>query len=215
MIKRNILILAALLLTFASFSQSSPQSGAILDKAYEAYEASQGIILSFTATTSEADGTTYMTQSGKAAIKGNRFQLEMEEMDIWFDGETQWVLMKEANEVNISNPTGQEIAAISPLALLGMYKNGYTLKAPLTGKVNGKNVYQIDMVPTHDRNDFKSVVVAIDKTTNTIVQVTLTMRNGMLNKIDITNYNANHQFSDVYFQFDQTKHPRVEIVDLR
>ena len=215
MMKRNILTTAALLFAFVISAQGPVDAKAILDKAYNAYEASQGIILSFTFTSMEADGTTYMAQSGKAFIKGNRFKLKMEVMDIWFDGETQWVWLKDVDEVNISNPTGREIAAISPLALLGIYKNGYTLKAPRSQTVNGKNVHLVEMVPAVTNNDFKAVSVAIEKSSHTLVQVILTMSNGMRNKIDITNYNANHKFSDAEFMFDMTAHPEVEIIDLR
>jgi Outer membrane lipoprotein-sorting protein len=213
--KKNILTIAALLFVFGSFSQNSGDARAILNKAYAAFEASDGIQLFFKNTTLEPEGVEYESQSGKAFIKGNRFKLEMDAMDIWFDGTTQWVLMKEVNEVSISNPTGEEVAAISPLALLGMYKNGYTLKAPLSGTVNGKSVHLIEMIPTNGSKEFKAVAVAIDKGTNTILQIILTMGNGMKNKIDISNYNANYKFNDTEFTFDKTKHPGVEIVDLR
>jgi outer membrane lipoprotein-sorting protein len=215
MTKRNILTLAALLLAFASFSQSPAASRALLDKSYAAYEASRGIVLSFTSTTLEADGTTSMLQKGKAFIKGNRFKLEMESMDVWFDGETQWVWMKDVNEVNISSPDPQEIAAISPLALLGMYKNGYTLKAPRSEMMNGKNVFVVEMTPAISNREFKAVKTAIEKNSHTLVQVILTMKNGMTNKIDITDYNANHLLSDATFKFDITAYPKIQIIDLR
>jgi len=67
------------------------------------------------------------------------------------------VLMKEVNEVNISQPTAQEVASISPLALFGIYKEGYTLSPPVTTTVNGKQAYRIDMVPTSNKGDFQSV----------------------------------------------------------
>ena len=213
--KINITLLAALLLSLPLFSQHNAESKAILDKAYAGFESSHGIRLSFKTTTQESDGTDYPPESGVAYIRGDRFKLVMEAMDIWFDGETQWVFIKEANEVNISKPTGQEIAAVSPLALLGMYKNGYTLKAPVSATVSGTNVYQIHMTPVAGNQDFKTVTASIDKKTHTIVQVILTMANGMKTKIDITNYNANHQFNEPFFQFDKALHPGVEIVDLR
>jgi outer membrane lipoprotein-sorting protein len=136
-------------------------------------------------------------------------------MDIWFDGETQWVWMKDVNEVNISNPSAQEIATISPLALLGMYKNGYTLKAPRSQTMNGKNVYVVEMIPATSNKEFKAVKTAIEKNSYTLVQVILTMKNGMTNKIDITDYNANHLLSDATFKFDVTAYPKVQIIDLR
>jgi len=125
MLKKYILTATALFFALATFPQNNSSARAMLDKAYAAYEASSGIRLSFQSMTLEPDGTEYISQTGIASIRGNKFKIETEAVDIWFDGETQWVLMKDVNEVNISNPTGQEIAAISPLALLGMYKNGY------------------------------------------------------------------------------------------
>lgn len=213
--KRNLLTYALLCIAALTFAQTSTQSKAILDKAYEAYAASEGIKLAFTLTAVETDGTAYPAQQGEAIVKGNKLKLTMDAIDTWFDGKTQWVLMKEVNEVNISNPTGQEVAAVSPLALLGMYKNGFALKAPATKTVNGKSAFVIEMVPTGSNNDFKTVSVAVDKKTNTVLQVNLTLKNGMKNKIDISNYNANYKFSDTDFVFDKNKHKGVEVVDLR
>lgn len=213
--KKNILTLALLFMAFASFAQTSTEAKNILDKAYSDYEKSEGIQLSFKLTTSEANGSTHPSESGEAMVKGDKFRLKMEFIDTWFDGKTQWVLMKDANEVNISNPTGQEIAAVSPLALLGMYKNGYALKAPASKTVNGKSAHVIDMTPTAKNADFKTVSVAIDKKNNTILQVNITLKNGMKNKIDITQYNANYKFDDSEFVFNKGKYPGVEVIDLR
>jgi outer membrane lipoprotein-sorting protein len=213
--KISITLLATLLLSLPLLSQNDAASKAILDKAFAGFEASKGIRLSFQTTIMESDGTEYPSESGVAYIRGNRFKLVMETMDIWFDGVTQWVLIKEANEVNISNPTRQEIAAVSPLALLGMYKSGYSLKAPVSATVNGKNVYQIQMTPTAGNKDFTSVVASIDKKSHTLVQVILTTVNGVKTKIDITGYNPDHQFDEPFFRFDKALYPDVEIVDLR
>jgi outer membrane lipoprotein-sorting protein len=96
-----------------------------------------------------------------------------------------------------------------------MYKSGYSLKAPVSATVNGKNVYQIQMTPTAGNKDFTSVVASIDKKSHTLVQVILTTVNGVKTKIDITGYNPDHQFDEPFFRFDKALYPDVEIVDLR
>lgn len=155
-------------------------------------------------------------QQGEAHIKGDKFKLEMEAMEVWFDGKTQWVFIKEVNEVNISQPTEQEIASISPIALLGMYKNGYSLEKLIETTVNGKNAYRIEMVPgTGSNRDFKSLSVAIDRATHTLVQAILTFSNDLRTQIDITKYNANYHYPDSEFTFNPIDYPGVEIVDLR
>ncbi len=213
--KKNILTVAVFFFALTAYPQNSGEAKAILDRAFAAFEASAGIKLSFKSATVDKDGTEYETQSGEAIIKGNRFKIQTDAADIWFDGETQWILIKEVNEVNIINPTGQELASISPLALLGMYRNGYKLKAPVSKTVNGKKVNQIDMVPVTGNNDFKAVSVAVDMASNNIVQIILTMGNGMKNRIEISDCNSNYKFIDSEFRFDKNKHPGVEIVDLR
>ncbi|HCB89662.1 MAG TPA: hypothetical protein DEP71_10315, partial [Porphyromonadaceae bacterium] len=140
---------------------------------------------------------------------------EMPTIDTWFDGKTQWVLMKDLNEVNISHPSNEEIASISPLALLSMYKTGFTLDTPASGIINGKNAFVINMSPTGSKSDFKKISVGIDKKTNSVLQVDITLKNGMRNKIDINDYNTNYNFTDTEFIFNKDQHKGVEVVDLR
>ena len=213
--KRLASILLVLSLTVAAFGQDSPQSRTILDKTHSGYMLSNGIKLSFTSSVGEAGANQFDAQKGEAFIKGNKFRLEMDEMNIWFDGTTQWVLLKDVDEVNISNPTESELASVSPLALLGIYREGYSLKAPVSKTVNGKNVNFIDMTPVAANSDIKAISVAVDKTNNRLVQVIMTMSNDILTKIDITDYNDNFKFNDSEFIFNKNNHPGVEIVDLR
>jgi outer membrane lipoprotein-sorting protein len=215
MIKKSTLTLAILFITLATFAQNSTEARAILDRAFAAYESSNGISLQFTISITEANGMEHQAQSGKAKIRGDMFRLMMDDIHIWFDGTTQWVLLKSVDEVNISNPTSDEIATISPLALLGMYRDGYLLQPPVLQTINGQNAYVIEMVPASNNSNFREVSVAIDRQTHTVVQVNLTLCNGMRNRIDITNYNANHNFSDSEFVFNVNDFPGVEVIDLR
>lgn len=223
--KRLLLITTTLFITLASFSQKSisqrstaqvsSDSKAILDRAYNAYRASDGIKLSFKLYVTDQNGEAYRPELGTALVKGDKFKISTSSTDVWFNGKTQWVLIKNANEVNITNPTDEEIATISPLALLGMYQKGYTLKKPVSKTINGKSSYVIELVPAKSNKEFVSVHVAIEKRSNTIVQVILKLKNGATNKIDITNYSSNNKFADSEFTFNKNSYKRLEIIDLR
>lgn len=213
--KRKILTIVALLFTLLIYAQQSTEARALLDNTYRSFEASKGIRLTFRAATIGPDGSEQMSMNGTAFIRGNKFRLETNEMDIWFDGATQWVLMKEVNEVNISSPTAEEITSVSPLALLGIYRDGYTLSAPKEKIHNGKSLTMIRMLPAVGISAYSEVDALIDSNKQTLVQVTLTLRNGTKQRIAITDYNANHNYSDTEFRFDKTRYPNVEIIDLR
>lgn len=213
--KKYILAIAALLTVSAGFAQPVANARNILDKAYSAYEDSNGIKMAFSITTTDENGTAYQPQTGTAQIKGNKFKIEMPTIDTWFDGKTQWVLMKDLNEVNISHPSNEEIAFINPLELLSMYKTGFTLNPPVTATINGKSVFIINMSPTGSKSDFKKISVGVDKKNNSVLQVDITLKNGLRNKIDISDYNTNYNFPDTEFTFNKDDHKGVEIVDLR
>lgn len=209
------IILSASFLFGPATAQDQDSARKLLDKAYSVYEKSDGIELSFHSTMMDKEGTSYSTQTGKALVRGEKFKLEMDNMIIWFDGKTQWVWMKEVNEVNVSTPSSNEIASISPLSILGIYKNGVTLKQPFTGKINGQSVQIVNMIPTNGNKEFKSITIALDKVSGNILQITVHMSDNTKNVIDILNYNPNYQFEEKTFQFDKQNHPEAEIVDLR
>jgi len=213
--KKYILTITALCIAITVFSQNTDESRNILSRVSTAFEASNGVKLSFMLHIIELNGDTFHAQSGEAQIRGDRFHLTMDAVDVWFDGITQWTLMHDIDEVYINTPSAGEIATISPLALLGMYRSGFQISAPVSKTVNEVSAHVIEMTPASENDHFQTISVAIDKQTNTVVQVNLTMDNGMKTRIDITDYNANHNFPDHYFVFPADDFQNVIIVDLR
>jgi len=214
--KKNIFTFLFFFLSgLLSFAQSSEEARKILDRFYESYEQSRGVTFSFEVTTIDANGMRYHPQQGEAMMKGDKFKLDLNTAIIWFDGKTQWVLLKDVGEVNISTPSAKELAFISPLALLRLYKSGYTLKKPVSAIVNGQSAYVIEMIPTTSYSDFKQLSVAVDKKTNRVLQIKTTLKNNQISIIDIKNYSDNHNFPDSVFVFNKAEYPDVEVVDLR
>ena len=210
-----ILSLSILLLSVASYAQSSAESKAILDKASQLFEQSEGVKLSFILSPDSPEGGAFEPQEGVAFVKRNKFKLDMPYTTTWFDSTTQWVLLKDAYKVNISSPTDEELISISPLGLLNMYKTNYVLKKPVAGSFNGKATTEIEMFPINKSQDFESLTITLNNKTNSVVMVKFTTRDGNKNKLTIADYNSNNKFTDELFQFNKKNHPGVEIIDLR
>jgi outer membrane lipoprotein-sorting protein len=210
-----IFSLSILFFSATLYAQSSAESKAILDKASQLFEQSEGVKLSFVLAPDSPDGGNFEPQEGVAFIKRNKFKLDMPYSTTWFDGTTQWVLLKDANEVNISSPAAEDLVSISPLGLLNMYKTNYTLKSPTTRTFNGNATTEIEMTPINKRQDFERLTIAIDKKTNSVVMVRFTTRDGNKNKLTISNYNSNNKYTNDLFKFNKNNHPGVEIIDLR
>lgn len=211
-----ILVISILLVSAATYAQkSSAKSMSILDKASQLFKQSEGVKLSFTLSPDSPEGGAFEPQQGVAFIKRDKFKLDMPYSTSWFNGTTQWVLLKDANEVNISNPTPEELISISPLGILNMYKTNYVLKEPVSNSFNGKATTEIEMTPINRWEDFESLTITLDNKTNNIVMIRFTTRDGSKNKLTISDYNSNNKFTNDIFQFNKSNHPGVEIIDLR
>lgn len=213
--RKFMLTIAALLLFSFSHAQSSAKSKSMLDQASQRYEKSEGIKLVFTMNTIDADGTKYEPQPITAFVKGNKFKLNLPYATTWFDGKTQWVLLNDANEVNISTPSADELSIISPLALLNMYKSGYILKEAVNKTINGQEVAEIEMTPTDKTQDLRTISISINKKTNVVAEVKFTLKNGLHNKLTISEFNINEKYPNELFSFNKLNHPGVEVIDLR
>ena len=213
--RKLFLSISALFIITFSYAQGSAKAKSILDNANQQYEKSEGIKLIFTMNTKEADGTQYEPQPGTAIVKGNKFKLDLPYATTWFDGTTQWVLLKDANEVNINNPAEQDLASISPLALLNMYKTGYILKEPISQTVNGQDVFVIEMSPTDKFQEIKNISIAINKKTNGIAELRFITNNGIENRLKISEFNINEKYPNDLFSFNKLNHPGIEVIDLR
>lgn len=205
------------MLTFflSVFCLNAQNAKDILDKANLAYNQAGGIVASFTINTEDVKGKTIYSQDGKAYLKGNKFKIDVPDGITWFDGKTQWVYAKGGDEVNVSNPTGEELAGVSPSVLLSLYKAGFKLIYKGEKKEKTKTVYVIEMIPLGKKTEFSKMIVTIDKATNIFTSVSTYGKDGMDNHLIINKIQTGVNLSDAVFVFNKKEYPGVEVIDLR
>lgn len=188
---------------------------AILDKASEAYNKAGGVTANFTLDIKDTKAKTTYSYDGKAYMKGNKFKIEIPDAITWFDGKTQWVYVKDTEEVNISNPSGEELQGISPSALFNIYKTGFNLVYKGEKRANAKNVLEVELTPIKKGRDITKIIVQIDKANNIFSTITAVDKSGLENILSIKKYQTGIELADTTFSFDKKNYPRAEIVDLR
>lgn len=166
----------------------------------------------FTATSFK--GTTEQgSTKGTMLLQGKKMQLSTDEMKMWYNGKTQWSLMSESGEVNVSNPTDGEIANMNPYSFINLYKNGYKMTARQT-KLRGKDVYEVHMTARNAANNTQEIYVDVTKSDYTPLCIRIRQDNDW-NRISIHTLQGNQHFSDADFEFPKSEYPNVEIIDLR
>ena len=148
-----------------------------------------------------------MNASGTIAIKGKKFHASTPQATIWFDGKTQWTYVKDNDEVNVSNPTDAELAAINPYNFIYMYKNGYTY----TMTKKGGN-FEVHLKAT-GKKGISEMYILVNQKSYTPSQIRMKQQKGWTT-IDIKNFKKANM-ADGTFRFNSKDFPSAEIIDLR
>ena len=173
----------------------------ILRKAAAAYENSNGISASFTMFTRSAGQNAGESFEGTIQMKGDKF--------------TQWTYVERNDEVNVTNPTGEELQFTNPALLLNSYKKGFTAayKGESTAP-NGKAAYDVELTPKK-KGDIVKVELQIEKYSNFPARITVTSKNGVSSTIQISQLKTGINQPDRFFVFNEGDYPDVEVIDLR
>lgn len=208
------LIFILLAMTSVLFCRAQADAKSVLDKASAAFAKNNGVKADFKLQIS-SQGRTNGQTSGTIRIKGNKFVMEAPEGTTWFNGTTQWSYLTATEEVNISNPSEEELQSINPYLLLSTYKKGFTYQLGSTQTYQGKQVYEVLLMPVNKKSDIASITLYIQKSTYQPLYIELRQTNNSLSKITVTGYSVKQDFPDKLFSFDKKEYPDAEEIDLR
>ena len=200
--KRTYLLVLILFLSVSLSAQKDKQAREILDKTANALQQAGGIRAIFGG-----------TGNGTLLLKGNQFYLNSGGIQSWFDGKTQWSYLESSEEVNVSNPTPEELQTINPYALLSIYKNGYNYKYAGTKSRNGKQGFEVILTP-ENKQDITSITLFVSQTYQPLY-IKVEQNNKSANEIIVTSYQTNQPLDNATFKFDKKKFPNAEVIDLR
>lgn len=196
-----------------AFGASAQTAKEVLAKAKTALQNAGGIEASLHIET--LNGQQPSTTQGQIRLKGEKFVLDTPESATWFDGKTQWTYLNDNNEVNITNPTTEEIESINPYALLSLHERGYTYTLGAQTTYKGKAVYEVRLSSPNTRSDILKLTVLLDKSSYYPVYIEGDFQNDVHSRISVSEFKQGVQFNDAFFVFDKNKYPQVEIIDLR
>ena len=201
----------ALVMT-CSISAFAQDAQTVLDAAAARIQKAGCIRAQFKATS--FSGTTPKGETmGSMLIKGSKFQMTTPELTTWFDGKTQWSMLREAGEVNITEPTEEEIDAMNPAAFVNLYKKGYraTLRPSI---LRGQKTYEVHLTATKSHLPITEIYVDVTQKDHTLLCVRA-KQDGNWTRLSILSFDTDKKAKDSDFQFPSKDFPNIELIDLR
>lgn len=210
---KHILFAIALLLALPAISQNDPAAKALLDKVSKKFKGLTTVQGSYSLTVTTRAGKPAGKKSGQIFVKGTKYKITEQSMQILCDGKKVWKYEPAANEVSVS-AVDNSSGAITPQKLFtNFYDKDFLYKLNGPANVNGKKVQEIEMTPTDKRKSFFKVYVYIDEAQNMIVSSKIYENSGNIYNYSISNLKTNAAMADNLFAFDKAKYPGVEVIE--
>ena len=215
--KNTFLLLAsALLLTVSTHAQDDARSRVIVDKL---------VAKSKTWTSFEADFATRLQstkdkldvkQVGTIKTKGKKFNLVLADNTIINDGIALYTYNKESNEVTISD-AGEMDQEMDPSKLFTLYEKGFKSQfVEEKADAAGAMLQTIKLFPLDAAaKPYHTIILTVDKAKEEARQVQILYKDGNIVTYNLKRFVANPALADALFVFDKSKHPGVEVNDMR
>ena len=197
-----------LLMIVAVFSaQAAGNADAIINQVVNTYRAAKGISADYITTD---QGQT----SGNIAMKGEKFRMLSADLKCWYNGTLQWSYTPVTEEVNITQPTAEELQMVNPYSIISSFRQSFSTQ--LLKSATASN-HEVQMLPKNGKaTDIKSVRLTINKTTNLPVKIIFELKDMSSVIVTLSHYKTGQNLSDNTFVFNKTMVPAgTPVVDLR
>jgi outer membrane lipoprotein carrier protein len=215
--KISIILLISFIFSVFTFAQQDPDAKKILDqfskktKSYSAYK------VDFVIETENHQNGDKSETHGNILIKGTKYRLNLNKIEIYFDGKDVYNYTPESNEVSISKPNKKkdDFFLNDPSKLFNLYTKDYKFRFIGESIDGGRGYYEIDLYPIDLDKKYSIIKLLIYKDTYELKSSKLLMKSGIHYLMKVISFNGKINSADKDFVFDIKGHKGCEVVDLR
>ena len=218
--KHQLLLSFVLVGSISVFAQgksttNDPAATKVLDGVSAKFKTHKTVQAAFAYKVENAAGKVMSTKAGTILMKGTSYKISFNGLEVFCNGTTVWSYDKAAKEVTINN-LDVSGGGITPQKLFSnFYDKDYYSLLKGESKVAGKTLQEIQMTPVDKSKSFHSVVLLIDKATQSIYSTKVMEKNGNRYAYTVSSMKTNVPATDAMFVFDPKKYPGVAVEDLR
>lgn len=203
------IIFSLIFVCCASFASAQKDAGAILDKVSSQLQSYEVVQVDFAFSLENKEADIFDTYEGSLVMQGDKYRLKLMGMLAISDGKTMWVYMEDFNEANIMDPSDNEF--FNPKSVFELYKEDFSFK--YLGMEAGMD--KIELIPKEENDNYSLLIMKTNPAKNQIKEVFYKGTDGNNYVIKIKNMLTDVQIDDRFFIFDKSKHPGVEVFDMR
>ncbi|MFD1316901.1 LolA family protein [Namhaeicola litoreus] len=203
--KKHVVLIAFLVSCSQLFAQNNPGK-ALLDKVHNNIKSFKNVVIEFDYTLENKAENVKQTNSGKAALEGEKYRVDLFGTTQIFDGTKTYTIVPDNEEVNISNTEENNENTLTPSKFYSFYQNGYTYKMLGAKSEGNKKIEFVQLDPIDSESDTEKIVIGIDAKKNQIENITETGKNGTQTILSVKKFLSNQSLPANTFNFDEKKY---------
>jgi len=211
--KITLYLISLILLINPNASGQSDQAAIkILDKFSATATGAPSVSMKFDFVTVDQAENAIDTLKGSVILSKDKYQLNLPDNIIWFNGETSWSYLPAEKEVTINKADKKDNSFQNrPSAIFSMYKSGY--KCRLIEE--RQDSYIIDLYPEDIKSDLLRLRISIGKQMMNLRSLEYKQKDGIIKTLFVTEYDLKQKPVAEFFVFPQAKYKGVEVIDMR
>lgn len=200
---KTLTTLTLLLLALVAQAQTPQQ---MLDKAIAALRSAGTISANYKVKSSQG------SNAGTIVMAGSKYRLVSNEMKCWYDGKTQWTWSQATDEVNITNPTAEDLQMTNPMAAATDFKTNFNMWKS-KGQIPG---HYAMMLRPKKKSNIDQVYLYLSNGSNLLHIAHIRMSDGSSFTLTLTGYKTKQSLPASTFTYDKSMVPAgTQVVDLR
>lgn len=148
---------------------------------------------------------------GSVIMERGKFQLTTPGFSVWYDGNTQWTMIASSQEVNITEPTLEELMESNPFVIVSNWRQHY--KALRLSDSDGRR--RVQLTPLHPEDTQIANAVIYVNADNWPAIVDVTFNDSSKVTVIVEHIATVAAKRNSYFVFDPAANPAIEVIDLR
>ncbi len=210
-----LLLLTILAVQAQPTDDRASEARAVLDQMATKNNSYATIEAAFTLTIDNRQSNIKNVHEGTIKVKGQKYILDILGTRTYFDGRTIYSWVKDADEVNISEPSPDDDSALTPTKMFGSYETGYKLRYRGEVETSGTTCDEVELFPEERGGNIARIKIDIDKQSSNIKTLMQQGKDGISYTVEITKLITDKTIDDKEFVFDRAAHPDVEVIDMR
>jgi outer membrane lipoprotein-sorting protein len=184
----------------------------ILDKFSANATGAPSVSMKFNLVTVDQTENTNDTLAGSVILCKDKYQLNLPDNIIWFDGTTSWSYLPAEKEVTINKADKKDNSFQNrPSSIFSMYKTGY--KCRLIEERSDS--YIIDLYPEDIKSNLLRIRLSIGKQMMNLRSLEYKQRDGIIKTLHVLDYDLKQKPGQESFVYPQAKYKGVEVIDMR